>query len=195
MALNFDNNALFGENGTGKVSIATDYDGAVFPAGDGTNEATQITTIETDYTFADLGYFENFTHSITQGEQRIINTDYCGIGELKRKQEKIPTFAFDWQEVLDMENLALILGLELNSGADADIFSIKRKMENIPYHLFKFESCSDASWNKKIFYFVKVALSNSVDMPFTNLSRNDFAGVTFEFETADGWNYFAKKEK
>jgi hypothetical protein len=33
---------------------------------------------------------------------------------------------------------------------------------------------------------VKVALSNSVDMPFTNLSRNDFAGVTFEFETADG---------
>ena len=44
--LNFEANASFGENGSGKLFIATDYDGAVLDDGTGSNEAAQVALIE-----------------------------------------------------------------------------------------------------------------------------------------------------
>jgi hypothetical protein len=41
---------------------------------------------------------------------------------------------------------------------------------------------------------VKSVLTGDISMPMNNLSREDFVGVTLEFETADGGNFFVKKE-
>ncbi len=190
--LDFDNNALFGENGTGKLYIATDYDGQTYADGDGTNETTSITDLETN-TFSDVGYFENFATVIRNGEERVITTDYCGVGEIRRKAEKIPGFSVDVQEILNMENLALILGTELNASASAEIIGMKRQFKDKPYQLFKFVTCPK-NGNSNTFYFVKSVLTGDISMPMNNLSREDFVGVTLEFETADGGNFFLKKE-
>jgi hypothetical protein len=76
--LDFDSNALFGENGTGKLYLATDWAGTTFPDGDGTNEDESIAILDA-LTWSDLGYFENFSPMIKTGEERIINTDYCDV--------------------------------------------------------------------------------------------------------------------
>lgn len=191
--LDLDSNGLIGENGTGKIYIATDYDGTTYTDGDGTNSDAFITAIETDFTFADVGLFENASYSVANGEERIINTDYCGIGEVQRKSEKVTSFSFDLQDILEMTNLSQMLGasLETNAGGD-EIINIKRIMKTKPYQLFKFETCPK-NGKKDVFYFVKAVLSNDITFPFTNLDRNDFAGVNFEHEVASGGNFFIQK--
>lgn len=52
--LDLDLNGSFGENGTGILSIATNYDGATFDDGTGSNELTSIATINASYTFTDV---------------------------------------------------------------------------------------------------------------------------------------------
>lgn len=192
--LDLDSNGLIGENGTGKLYLATDYDGATFADGTGSNSAAFITTIEADYTFADVGLFENFGFSVANGEERIINTDYCGIGEVSRKAEKVTGFTFDLQDVLEMTNLAQMLGTELETATGVEIINMKRVMKSKPYQLFKFETCpKDGKQN--VFYFVKAVLSGDVSFPLLNLDRTDFAGVTFEYEVANGGNMFIQKGK
>jgi hypothetical protein len=183
--LNLDTNALFGESGTGKLYIATDYDSAVFAQGDGTNEDASITTIEANYTFADVGYFENFAAKIAAGDEKIINTDYCDVGEISRKIERIPGFTVDVQEILDMTNLSLILGLTLNTDVvGVETIGYKRSFGTNPYQLFKFVSCPK-SGKSNTFYFVKAALTGDLELPYTNLKTNDFVGVSMEFAVAD----------
>jgi len=198
--LNFDKNAAFGENGTGILYIATDYDGAIFPDWDGTNESTQITTIEADYTFGDIGYFENFAPYIKKGDERIITTAYCGVGEITRKLEKITGFTVDVTEILEMTNLALILNAELRTvpagvGVKAqELISMKRKFKTNSYQLFKFVSCPDAQGLQNTFYFVKSALASDVNIPYIDLQKDDFTGVSLDFEVAKGGNMLLKKE-
>ena len=195
--LDLEANGLFGENLTGKLYIATDYDGAVFPLWDGTNEKTAVTAIEADYIFADVWYFENFATVIKQGDERIITTDYCEVGEISRKVNKIPWFTVDVQEILEMDNLALILWVEVQHDttvwSEADYLSIKNTKQTNPYQLFKFVTCPKDG-NSNTFYFVKCALASDVTMPVTNLQKNDFVGVSLEFDVADSGNMFIKKQ-
>lgn len=184
-------NTTYGENGTGKLYIATDYDNATFPEWNTTNEATTISTIESSYTFADVGYFENFSISIGQGDARVITTDYCGVGEVVRKQDKVYWFSADVQEILDMENLTLILWENLS--ADNNKMVAKRSHKTLPYCLFKFVTC-EKSGKQTAFYFVKSILSSDVEIPFNNLSREDFAGATMSFEVATWWNFVIDKD-
>lgn len=186
-----ESNALFGENGTGKLFIATDYDGAVFDRGTGTNESAIVAALEA-YTFADVGYFEAFSPFINQGEERIIATDYCGVGEISNKKENVYGFSVTVQEILEMENLALILGEELGVSGAVETIAMKRAMVSKPYHLFKFVTCpKDGVYNA--FYFVKSRLSNDVAIPVNNLSREDFAGTEMEFEVSKAGNFVIQK--
>ncbi len=92
-----------------------------------------------------------------------------------------------------MNNLAQILGCQLNTSAGAEIIGMKRIMKTNPYQVFKFVTCpKDGKSNT--FFFVKCALSGDVTIPFTNLNRDDFVGVTLEFEVAEGGNFYVKKE-
>lgn len=197
--LNFDENALIWENGTGILSIATDYDGSVFADWDWTNEATSITAIEL-FTFADVGYFENFAPYVKKGDERVIMTDYCDVQEISRKLEKITWFTFDMQEVLEMANLALMLGQSLETVAawvgtkGTETIWMKRIMKTQPFQLFKFVSCPDSNGLSNIFYFVKAVFNADIALPYTNLSKDDFAGVTFDHEVAKSGNMFIKKE-
>lgn len=190
--LDLDSNGLIGENGTGKIYIATDYDGTTYADGDGTNSDAFITAIEANFTFADVGLFENASYAVANGEERIIETDYCGIGEVQRKSEKVTSFSFDLQDILEMTNLSQMLGASLETATGVEIINMKRTMKTKPYQLFKFETCPK-NGKKDVFYFVKAVLSNDVTFPFINLDRNDFAGVTFEHEVASGGNFFIQK--
>lgn len=198
--LNLDENAPIGEDGTGILYIATDYDGATFNDGNGTNEVTDIAKIEADYTFADIGYFENFAPYVKKGDERIITTAYCGIWEISRKIEKISWFTADIQEILEMNNLALILWATLEVVAPGvwvkgqQIISMKRQFKTNNYQLFKFVSCPDANGLSNVFYFVKTALASDIVMPYIDLQKDDFAGISLDFEAAKAWNMFIKKE-
>lgn len=50
-----------------------------FDDGTGTNEDESLATIAADYTFADIGYFENFAWKLKAGDERVIETDYCDV--------------------------------------------------------------------------------------------------------------------
>lgn len=190
--LDIDKNAPFGENGTGKLYLATNYTGTTFDDGDGTNEDEAVTTLAA-LTYADIGYFEKFEVSIKRGDERVIMTDYCSVGEISRKKEFIPGFKVDVQEILEMNNLADILGAELNVAAGVELIGMKRIMKTNPYQVFKFVTCPK-NGKSNTFYFVKAALSGDISIPFTNLNREDFVGVTLEFEVAEGGNFYARKE-
>lgn len=190
--LDFDSNALFGEDGSGKLYIATDYDGSTLADGTGTNEKAQVTTLEA-FTFGDLGYFQNFEAFINNGDEKVITTDYCGQGEITRKSEKVSGFSFDMQEVLEMSNLALLLGAELMTETGVKYISMKRQFKTRPYQLFKFESCPKDG-KKNVMYFVKAVLTGDIALPVVNLTENDFAGVTIEHEVARGGNHLIVKD-
>ena len=190
--LDLEKNGLFGENGTGKLYIATNYAWTTFPDGDGTNEDEAITTLAA-LTYSDIGYFEKFEPFIKKGDEKVIMTDYCDVGEISRKNELVPWFKVDVQEILEMTNLAQILWTELNTAAGVQLIGMKRTMKTNPYQVFKFVSCPKGG-KSNTFYFVKAALSADVTMPFANLNREDFAGVTLEFEVAEWGNFYVRKE-
>jgi hypothetical protein len=48
-------------------------------------------------------------------------------------------------------------------------------MKTQPFQLFKFVSCPNALGLSNIFYFVKAVLNADVNLPYTNLSKDDFA--------------------
>jgi hypothetical protein len=100
----------------------------------------------------------------------------------------------DVQEILEMSNLSDILGTELNATVvGSELIGMKRIMKTNPYQVFKFVTCPKAG-KSNTFYFVKAALSGDISIPFTNLNREDFVGVTLEFEVAEGGNFYIKKE-
>lgn len=51
--LDLDKNATFGENGTGKLFLATNFAGITYDDGDGTNEDEAITALAA-LTYADI---------------------------------------------------------------------------------------------------------------------------------------------
>lgn len=190
--LNLDANGLFGENWVGKLYIATNYTGLTYADGNGTNEDEAITALSA-LTFADIGYFEKFEISLKKGDEKVIMTDYCDVGEISRKKETVPGFKVDVQEILEMSNLAQILGYTINNTlVGSEVIGMKRIMKTNPYQLFKFVTCPKGG-KSNTFYFVKTALSSDVTMPFTNLNRDDFVGVTLEFEVAEGGNFYIQK--
>lgn len=188
---NLDQNATFWENGVGRLYIATDYDNSVFASGNWTNETALIAELE-EFTFADVWYFENFATTLGQWEERIITTDYCGVWEITRKQDKIPWFTVDVQEILEMENLALILGEELGEDTWVETIFMKRTQKSKPYQLFKFVTCPK-EWKVNVFYFVKWFLANDISIPFNNLAREDFIWTTLEFNVAESGNFAIQK--
>lgn len=190
--LNLDANGLFGENGVGKLYMATNFAGLTYADGNGTNEDEAVTALAL-LTYADIGYFEKFEISLKKGDEKVIMTDYCDIGEISRKKETVPGFKVDVQEILEMSNLAQILGYTVNTTlVNNELIGMKRIMKTNPYQCFKFVTCPK-NGKSNTFYFVKSALSSDVTMPFTNLNRDDFVGVTLEFEVAEGGNFYIQK--
>lgn len=189
--LDFEANALFGEDWSGKLYIATDYDGSVLADWTWTNEKSQVTTLEA-FTFWDLWYFKNFEATIKAGDERVVTSDYCWAGELSRKAEKIAWFSFELQEVLEMSNLSLMLWAELMTDTGVEYISMKRKFKTKPYQLFKFESCPK-DWKKNVMYFVRAVHTGDIALPVVNLSENDFVWTTIEHEIAKWWNHLIVK--
>ena len=99
-----ENNNLHWEDWTGKISVA-EYNNEIFPVWDWTNEAEAIAILDA-LTYEDLGYYENYDASITKWDEKIVNTDYCWAGEIKRTIEDVPKFSYDTQEILNMPLLA-----------------------------------------------------------------------------------------
>lgn len=87
--LDLEKNATYGENGVGKLYLATNFVGVTFDDGNGTNEDEAITALNA-LTYVDIGYFEKFETMIKKGDEKIIMTDYCSVGEISRKKEMIP---------------------------------------------------------------------------------------------------------
>jgi len=197
--LNFAQNAMTGENGSWILSIATNYTGTTYADWNGANESISIAAIEA-LTFADIGYFENFSVYIKKGNERIITTDYTDVQEISRKQEKITWFTFDLQEVLEMTNLGKLLNASVEVVAQwvwtkwQEIIGMKRITKTQPFQLFRFVSAPDANGLSNVFYFVKAVMTGDLALPYTNLSKNDFTGVTFDHEVAQSGNMFIKKE-
>jgi len=191
--LDLDKNAVFGENGTWKLYLATNFAGITYDDGNGTNEDEAITALAA-LTYSDIWYFEKFEVSIKKGDEKVIMTDYCSVGEISRKKEFVLWFKVDVQEILEMSNLSDILGTELNATqVGSELIGMKRIMKTNPYQVFKFVTCPKGG-KSNTFYFVKAALSGDISIPFTNLNREDFVGVTLEFEVAEGGNFYIKKE-
>lgn len=191
--LDIDKNSPFGENGTGKLYMATNYTWTTYADGNGTNEDETITALLA-LTYADIGYFEKFEVMLKKGDEKTILTDYTDIGEISRKKELVPWFKVSVQEILEMNNLAQILGTSLNlTQVGSELIGIKRIMKSNPYQLFKFVTAQKGG-KSNTFFFVKSALSADINIPFTNLNRDDFVGVNLEFEVAEGGNFFMKKE-
>ena len=198
--LDLENNALIWENWTWKLFIATDYDWVVFPEWNGSNQSTSIASIEADYVFADVWYFEKFVPMIKKWDEKVISSDYCNAWDISIKTEKVTWFKVGVQEILEMTNLALILGSTLQTVTPAtwikgqQIIWMKRAYKTNPFQLFKFVSCPDALWLSNIFYFVKATLSSDINMPYMNLAKEDFVWVELEFDVSKAWNFFIKKE-
>lgn len=190
--LNLEANWFFGENGSGKIYIATDYDGSVLLDWTGTNEKAQVTALEADFTFGDLGFFKDFAPVIKNWEWKTMKSDYCGMTEISRKGEEIAGFTFTMLEILEMPNLALMLGAELMTDTWVEYISRKRIMRDKPYQLFKFESCAK-DWKKNVMYFVRAVRISDFALPAINLSANDIVGSTIEYEIAEGWNHLIAK--
>jgi hypothetical protein len=51
---------------------------------------------------------------------------------------------------------------------------MKRKMKTNAYQLFKFVSCPNELGLSNVFYFVKAVLNSDVNIPYTNLAKDDF---------------------
>lgn len=193
-ALDLEANGSYWENGAGILYIATDYDGTTYADGNGTNEDNSIASIEGAFTFADIGYFENFAWKLKAGDERVIETDYCDVGEISRKAEQVAGFSVDVQEIMNMENLALMLGVELNETVSGhQTIGMKRIQRTKPYLLFKFVTCPKDGLSNT-FYFVKSVVVGDMEVPVINLNRSDFAGVSMEFEVAEGGNFFVDKD-
>lgn len=198
--LEFEKNAMMWEQGTWILYIATDYDGTIYPDGDGTNESTSIADIESKFTFADVWYFENFAPYINNGDEKVITTDYSYVLEIIRKSEMVYWFTVDVQEILEMNNLALILWAKLETKPatwtekGTETIWLKRKWWWKPYQLFKFVSTPNAEWLSNVFYFVKAVMVSDMSMPYINLENEDFAWVSLDFEVGKGWNFFLQKQ-
>jgi hypothetical protein len=67
-------------------------------------------------------------------------------------------------------------------------------MKTQPFQLFKFVSCPNQNGLSNIFYFVKAVFNADVSLPYINLSKDDFTGVTFDHEIAKSGNFFLQKE-
>ena len=198
--LQFEKNAMVWDEWTWILYIATDYDGTIYPDGDGTNEATSIADIESKFTFADVWYFENFAPYVKNGDEKVITTDYSYVLEIIRKSQVVTWFTVDIQEILEMNNLALILWVKLQTTTatatekGSEIIWMKRAWGSKPYHLFKFVSTPNADWLSNVFYFVKTVLVSDMNMPYINLENEDFAWVNLDFEVGKWWNFFIQKE-
>lgn len=191
--LNLDSNGLFGENGTGKLYIATNFAGVTYADGNGTNEDESIVALS-GLTWADVGYFEKFSISAKNGDERVIMTDYCDVGEISRKKETVFGFKVDVQEILEMSNFARIFDASLNTTLPLiEQIGKKRQMKTATYHAFKFVTCPGVGGANNTFYFVKAVRTGDVNMPITNLNREDFVGTSLEFEVAEGGNFFVNK--
>lgn len=124
----------------------------------------------------------------------MIETDYCDVGEISRKAEQVAGFTVDVQEIMNMENLALMLGVELNETQSGhQTIGMKRIQRTKPYLLFKFVTCPKDGLSNT-FYFVKAVVVGDMEVPVINLNRTDFAGVSMEFEVAEGGNFFVDKD-
>ena len=94
-----------------------------------------------------------------------------------------------------MTNLAAILGVEVNTSVSGkEIIGMKRKAHTNPYFLFKFVTTPNADGKSVTYYFVKAVQTGDMEVPVINLNRNDFVGVSLEFEIADAGNFFIQKE-
>lgn len=187
-----ENNNLHWEDWTGKISVV-EYTNEIFPVWDWTNEDEAIAILDA-LTYEDLGYYENYDASITKWDEKIVNTDYCGAGEIKRTIEDVPKFSYDTQEILNMPLLAKILwrAINIDSATWEEIIQVNRKMSTSKYFIFKFVTCpKDGKYN--ILYHVKAVRTSDIQLPVKNLIKDEFVGSTMEYEVAKGWSFFIKK--
>jgi hypothetical protein len=190
--LDFENNWNFWENGAWKIYIATDYDGATFPAWDGTNEDAITAQIENDYTFEDVWFFDTFTHWQGAGESRVVNSDYCGAGEIMNKSSRTWNLSFNAQEIYNLPILAKLLNGFVKITDWIETLVTKKASNTNSYQLIKFVSCpKNGKYN--IFYFVKYFLDWDISIQETNLDTWDFSPVALNFTQANGWNWIIRK--
>lgn len=190
----FRANTTAGEDGVGKLYMATNYEGQVYPDGNAENEANSIKELE-KLTFTEVGFFEKFEISIKEGDEKKIQSDVCSQTDVSVKSTQTSGFKADIYEILEMSNLAQILGTKIKKEDNGEeIIGMKTIARTKPYQCFKFVSCpKDGKVN--VYYFVKCSLKGDITIPFTNLAREDFAGVSMEFENALGGNFFLQKGK
>ena len=187
-----ENNNLHWEDWTGKISVV-EYTNEIFPVWDWTNEDEAIAILDA-LTYEDLGYYENYDASITKWDEKIVNTDYCGAGEIKRTIEDVPKFSYDTQEILNMPLLAKILwrAINIDSATWEEIIQVNRKMSTSKYFIFKFVTCpKDGKYN--ILYHVKAVRTSDIQLPVKNLIKDEFVGSTMEYEVAKWGSFFIKK--
>lgn len=114
----------------GELFVANNYDWVTFLDGDWTNEATNIATIESNYSFTDVGFFKELQITHGTDNEKIIITDRCDDGELQRSIELIPSIGFIWQEVNNLLLLAQFLGLSVESIAWTPVVGANQVIAN-----------------------------------------------------------------
>lgn len=97
---------------SGYIEVATNWDGTTFADGDGTNEAAILAQLEA-LTFKNLGLFKDFQFVHSLEDEKIINSDACGVGEVDRSIVLTPRAEFTRQEVDNLEEIARMYGLSL----------------------------------------------------------------------------------
>lgn len=194
--LDLNKNAPISENWTWKISIALDYDWKVYNSWTWlVTDKEKIEDIEASYNFGDLWYFQDFQFSIWQWDTKTIDTDYCWVGEILAQVQDTVSFSFVTQEILEMQNLALVLWEKLYTDTTTGEEVIVKKVEMVskPYLLIKFETCPDDEDKVNTFYFVKSRLSWELSIAYQNMARWDFTWTTMSFEVAKGWNLIIDK--
>lgn len=97
----------------GVLDYATNFAGEIY---DQSDKAGSIAAIES-LSFSSVGYFKEFSINHTQENEKIIETDFCGAGELDRTVTLTPTVTFTWQVVNKIDVFASFLGLTVEDVA------------------------------------------------------------------------------
>jgi hypothetical protein len=96
----------------GYIEVATNRDGTTFADGNGANEAATLAQLES-YTYKNLGLFKGFQFVHALEDEKIINSDACGVGEIDRSIVLTPRAEFTRQEVDNLDEVARMYGLSV----------------------------------------------------------------------------------
>lgn len=104
----------------GTIYQSTDWDGTTYADGSWTNEDETLAALEA-FNYASIGSFTDFSIFHSRENEKVLESDQCGVWEFYRAAELTPRAEFTWQEVWDLDRFATFLGLKVQNVAGTPV--------------------------------------------------------------------------